>query len=154
MTKKLFINVQYNLWADWIHTQSESSKTPSRWLLLISIYNILSLNLNPFNIFLWSRVLITQNNKHYSTYLLNIHVIKMVLNKLDSGIKISLVELIGNIPSQGAIFPSLLNCAVKKGYCIQHRPPLRHVTDIQKVLVYTWSGTCRSKRCTACPKGG
>lgn len=72
------------------------------------------------------------------SYLFNVHVIKVVLNKLDSGVQVSLVELIGDVPSQRAILSPFLYCAVEKCNSIQHWLPLYHVTDIQQVLVYTW----------------
>lgn len=61
----------------------------------------------------------------------------MVLYKLDGGIKVSLIELIWNVPSQRPVLSPLLHCAVEKSHSIQHRLPLHHVADFQKVLVYT-----------------
>lgn len=61
----------------------------------------------------------------------------MVLYKLDCGIKVSLIELIWNVPSQRPVLSPLLHCAVEKSHSIQHRLPLHHVADFQKVLVYT-----------------
>lgn len=71
-------------------------------------------------------------------YLFNVHVIEVVLNKLDSGVEVGLVELVGDIPSQRAVLSPFLYRAVEKCHSIQHWLPLHHVTDIQKVLVYTW----------------
>lgn len=74
--------------------------------------------------------------KHH-LYLFNVHVIKVVLNKLDCGIEVGLVELVWDVPSQRPVLSPLLHRAVEKCHSIQHWLPLHHVTDIQKVLVYT-----------------
>lgn len=71
-------------------------------------------------------------------YLFNVHVIKVVLNKLDSGVEVGLVELVGDVPPQRSVLSPLLYRAVEKRHSVQHWLPLHHVTDIQKVLVYTW----------------
>lgn len=71
-------------------------------------------------------------------YLFNVHVIEVVLDKLHRCVEVSLIELIGDVPSQRPIFPPLLYGAVEKGHSVQHRLPLHHVADIQKVLVNTW----------------
>lgn len=39
---------------------------------------------------------------------LDVHIIQVVLHKLDTGCEISLVELIGNIPAKWTKFASLL----------------------------------------------
>lgn len=70
-------------------------------------------------------------------HLFNVHVIEMVLNKLNGGIKVSLVELIGNVPSQRSVLSPLLHSAVEKSHSIEHWLPLHHVANFQKVLVYT-----------------
>lgn len=72
-------------------------------------------------------------------YLFNVHVIKMVLYKLDGGIEVGLVELVRDVPSQRPVLSPLLYCAVEKCHSVQHRLPLHHVTDIQKVLANTWA---------------
>lgn len=61
----------------------------------------------------------------------------MVLYKLNGGIKVSLIELIGDVPSQRSVFSPLLHCAVEKSHSIQHWLPLYQVANFQKVLVYT-----------------
>lgn len=71
-------------------------------------------------------------------YLFNVHVIEVVLHKLDGGIEVGLVELVGDVPPQRAVLSPLLYCAVEKCNSIQHGLPLHHVTDIKQVLVYTW----------------
>lgn len=73
-----------------------------------------------------------------SAHLFNVHVIQVVLDKLDGGVEVGLIELVGNVPSQRTVLPPLLHCAVEKGHSVQHRLPLHHVADIQKVLVDAW----------------
>lgn len=68
-------------------------------------------------------------------HLLNVHVVQVVLNKLNSGVEVGLVELVGDVPSQRPVLPPLLHRAVEKGNSVQHRLPLHHVTHIQQVLV-------------------
>lgn len=62
-------------------------------------------------------------------YLFNVHVIEMVLNKLNSGVEVSLVELVGNVPSQRPVLSPFLHDAMEKCHSIQHRLPLHHVAD-------------------------
>lgn len=71
-------------------------------------------------------------------HLFNVHVVQVVLNKLNSGVEVSLIELVGDVPSQGPVLPPLLHRAVEKSHSVQHRLPLHHVADIQKVLVDAW----------------
>lgn len=73
-----------------------------------------------------------------SPYLFNVHVVQVVLDKLDGGVEVSLIELVGDVPSQRPILPPLLHRAVEKGHSVQHGLPLHHVADIQKVLVDAW----------------
>lgn len=49
-----------------------------------------------------------RKEKKNVTHLFNIAFIKMILNKLNAGCKVGRIELIGNIPSQGAEFAALL----------------------------------------------
>lgn len=73
-----------------------------------------------------------------SAHLFNVHVIQVVLDKLDGGVEVGLIELVGDVPSQRPVLPPLLHRAVEKGHSVQHRLPLHHVADIQKVLVDAW----------------
>ncbi len=69
-------------------------------------------------------------------YLFDVHVIKVVLNKLDCGVEVGLIELVGDVPSQRSVLSPLLHRAVEKCHSVQHWLPLHHVADVQKVLVY------------------
>lgn len=61
----------------------------------------------------------------------------MVLYKLYTGVEVSSVELVWNIPSEGSKLPSLLHHSVHEGHAIQHGLPLRHVGNVQEVLAKT-----------------
>lgn len=56
----------------------------------------------------WLRTAIKIERRKNVTYLFNIAFIKVILNKLNTGCKVGRIELIGNIPSQGAEFAALL----------------------------------------------
>lgn len=71
-----------------------------------------------------------KNNPH----LLGVYVIQMVLNKLDSGSKVSLVELVGDVPSDGSELPPLLDSGMEEGHPVQHGLPLRQVGVLQLFL--------------------
>lgn len=60
-------------------------------------------------------------------YLFNVHFIKVILNKLYSGIIICCVELVRYVPTQGAKLSPLLHNTVQEGHRIQHWLPLRKV---------------------------
>lgn len=75
-------------------------------------------------------------------YLFNVHVVKVVLNELDSGVEVGLVELVGDVPPQRSVLSPLLYRTVEERHSVQHWLPLHHVTDIQKVLVNTWWEVC------------
>ena len=64
---------------------------------------------------------------HHNCYLFDVDVVKMILNELNAGCEIRLVEFVRNIPSERTKFPPLLNGGVKKRDPIQDRLPLRHV---------------------------
>lgn len=55
---------------------------------------------------------------------LDVHVVQVVLHKLDSGVEVSLVELIWDVPAQWAVLAPFLDGRVQEGYTVQHRPPL------------------------------
>lgn len=65
---------------------------------------------------------------------LDIHVVQVVLYKLNSGVEVSLVELIRDVPAQRTVLAPFLDRGVQKGYGVEHRPPLGHITHIQQVL--------------------
>lgn len=71
-----------------------------------------------------------KNNPH----LLGVYVIQMVLNKLDSGSKVSLVELVGDVPSDGSELPPLLDGGMEEGNPVQHGLPLWQVGVLQLFL--------------------
>lgn len=58
----------------------------------------------------------------------------MVLHELDRGIEVSLVELVRDAPAQRTVLTPLLDGGVQKGYTVEHRAPLHHITHIQQVL--------------------
>jgi len=62
--------------------------------------------------------------RHGYDYLLWIHVIKMVLNKLYTCCKVCLIELIWNIPSKRPKLAPLLHHSVQECNSIQERRPL------------------------------
>ena len=70
----------------------------------------------------------------------------MVLYKLHTGIEISRVELIRDIPAQRAKLSAFLHNRVQEGHGVEHGPPLGHVGDIQEVLGDTGVGSLQ-----ACP---
>lgn len=70
----------------------------------------------------------------------------MVLNELDAGVEVGLVELVRDVPTQGSVLSSLLDDAVEKRHRVEHGLPLHHVTDVQQVLVNAWNRTQQSPR--------
>ena len=58
----------------------------------------------------------------------------MVLDELNSGVEVSLVELIGDVPADGAKLASLLHGGVQEGYAVQHGLPHGHVAVLQLFL--------------------
>ena len=58
----------------------------------------------------------------------------MILHKLHAGVVVGGVELVGDVPAQGAKLAALLDDGVQEANAIQHRLPLRHVGDVQEVL--------------------
>ena len=58
----------------------------------------------------------------------------MILHKLDSGSKVSLVELIWDIPANGPKLSAFLDSCVEECHTIQHGLPLIHVGDVQLIL--------------------
>ena len=79
------------------------------------------------------------------TYPLQVHIIKVVLHKLDHGSEVSLVELVRDVPTQWAELPSLLHRSVHKGHSIQHGLPLREVADLQLLLADVGVGPPQSR---------
>lgn len=64
------------------------------------------------------------------SYLLDVHVIQVILHKLDAGIEVRGVEFVWDVPAQRTEFPPLLNHRVQEGHSIEHGSPLRHIGDI------------------------
>ena len=58
----------------------------------------------------------------------------MVLHKLNAGVVVGGVELIRDVPAQGAKLAALLDDGVQESDTVQHGLPLRHVGDVQEVL--------------------
>ena len=58
----------------------------------------------------------------------------MVLDELYAGCEVSLVELVGDIPPQGAELASLLHGGVKEGHGKEQGLPLRHGAVVQLLL--------------------
>lgn len=87
--------------------------------------------------------LVTAGASRLCAYLLDVHVVQVVLNKLHGGVEVSLVELVGDVPAQGAEFTPLLDRRVEEHHPVQHGPPLDHVTDIQQVLVNSFGQQIR-----------
>ena len=58
----------------------------------------------------------------------------MVLYKLHGGRQIGLVELVGDVPADGAKLPAFLHCGMEEAHAVQHGFPLRHVGDVQLLL--------------------
>lgn len=73
-----------------------------------------------------------------TSYLLDVHIVQVVLYELDGGVEVGLVEFVGDVPPQRAVLSPLLDCAMEEGYSVQHGPPLHHVTDVQQVLIDAW----------------
>ena len=71
------------------------------------------------------------------TYSFDIHIVEVILYKLDAGVEISRVELVGNIPPEGTEFPAFLHGGMQEGHTVQHGFPLRHVGDVEEVLRHT-----------------
>lgn len=92
--------------------------------------------------------------RHGYDYLLWIHVIKVVLYKLDTCCKVCLVELIWNIPAKRPKLAPLLNHGVQECYSIQERRPLwlRWVVHSVLQLKHIWQFCVNShnkKHCTS-----
>lgn len=92
-------------------------------------YRLKSIDFSSLTSFSWP---ITFPSK--SPHLLGVYVIQMVLNKLDSGSKVSLVELVGDVPSNGSELPPLLDSGMEEGHSVQHGLPLRKVGILQLFL--------------------
>lgn len=78
-----------------------------------------------------------EDNKVFSgqaTCLLDVHVIKVVLNKLDTGVEVGRVELIWNVPAERTKLAPLLHNCVQERHTKQHRLPLGHAADVEEVL--------------------
>lgn len=56
--------------------------------------------------------------------LLGVHLVQVVLDKLDAGGKIGLVELVGYVPAQRAELAAFLDDGVQEGYCVEEWGPL------------------------------
>ena len=58
-----------------------------------------------------------------ASYLAGIHLIEIVLNELNRGIEIGLIEFVGNVPAEWPEFTSLLHDRVQEGHGVQQRTP-------------------------------
>ena len=58
----------------------------------------------------------------------------MVLHKLHAGGEVSLVELVGDVPSEWSKHPPLLDGGVQEGHCVQRWPPLRGAGVVKLLL--------------------
>ena len=58
----------------------------------------------------------------------------MVLDELDAGGEVCLVEFVWDVPAEGAELPSLLDGGVEEGDRVQHGFPLVKVGDVQLLL--------------------
>jgi len=67
-------------------------------------------------------------------HLLRIQVVKVVLDKLDGGGKVRLVELVRYVPADWSELTSFLDCGMKECDGVEQRLPLRHRHDIDEVL--------------------
>lgn len=65
---------------------------------------------------------------------LRIHIVEMILYELNAGSEVSLIELVGNIPTQRTELPPLLHHCVQEGDGVQQRRPLRLTRVVQEVL--------------------
>ena len=83
--------------------------------------------------------------RHMHTDPLQVHVIQVVLHKLDHGCEVSLVELVRDVPPQWAKLPPLLHCGVDEGHPIQHGLPLCKVADLQLLLADVGVGTSETR---------
>lgn len=61
---------------------------------------------------------------HLSAHLLRIHVVEVVLDKLYRGLEVRLVELVGDVPAEGAVLPSFLDHRVEEGGGVEESRPL------------------------------
>lgn len=81
---------------------------------------------------------------------LYVTIVEVILEELDSGAPVRLIELVGDIPAQRAKLPTLLYDGMEEGDSVQHRPPLYHVTYIQKILCHTCNQSVFVFHCTLC----
>ena len=78
----------------------------------------------------------TQPNwRSNSYYLLSIQVIQVVVDKLHAGGEVGLVELVGDVPTQGAKLTPLLDGGVQERHGVQDRFPLHQIGDLQLLLL-------------------
>ena len=65
----------------------------------------------------------------------------MVLNELDAGTEVRLVEFIRYVPPKRSELPPLLNGGVEEGDSVQQGLPLWEIRDVQLVLGHTGVGS-------------
>ena len=70
------------------------------------------------------------------TYLSRVDVIQVVLNELDGGAEITLIELVRDVPADRAELSPFLNRGMQERYAVQHRLPLHHVCDVEQFLIH------------------
>ena len=82
----------------------------------------------------WVSGVNTPASQTTATHLFDVHVVEVILHKLHAGIVVSGVELVGDVPAQGAELAALLHHRVQEADAVQHGLPLRQVGVVQKVL--------------------
>ena len=79
------------------------------------------------------------------SYLLDVHIVQVVLDKLDTGVEVGRVELVGNVPAEGTKLAPLLDDCVQEGDPKQHGLPLGHAADVQEVLGHACVGALQAR---------
>jgi len=67
-------------------------------------------------------------------YLLGVEVVEVVLDELDGGSEVGLVELVRYVPADRSELATLLDGRVKERHGVQQRLPLRHRHDVDEIL--------------------
>ena len=59
----------------------------------------------------------------------------MVLDELYGGAEVWLIELVWDVPADWSKLPAFLHGGVEEGDAVKHGLPLRHVSDVQQLLI-------------------